>query len=86
MADHVGVTEDTGLPVYFCDPRSAWQRPTTENLNGLLRQFFPRSAGLTTFTHREIRLAAVELYRRPRRTLACGTPEEILNEGFASTA
>lgn len=50
MADHVGVTQDTGLPVYYSDPKSPWQRPTIENLNGLLPQSFPRSADLTTFS------------------------------------
>jgi len=86
MADHSGVTDDTGLPVYFCDPRSPWQRPTIENLNGLLRQYLPRSADLTTFSDREIRSAALEINRRPRRSLAWRTPEEVFNEGVASTA
>ena len=86
MAEHAGVTDDTGLPVYFCDPRSPWQRPTIENLNGLLRQYFPRSANLTTFSDQAIRSAAAELNRRPRRTLAWRSPEEVFNEGVASTA
>jgi len=86
MAEHVGVTNDTGLPVCFCDPRSRWQRPTIENLNGLLRQYFPRSADLTAFSDQEIRSGALELNRRPRRTLAWRTPEEVINEGVASIA
>ena len=86
MAEHVSLTEKTDLPVYFCDPRSPWQRPTIENLNGLLRQYFPRSANLTTFSSKEIRSAALELNRRPRRCLAWRTPEEVFNEGVASTA
>jgi len=86
MAEHAGVTNDTGLPVFFCDPRSPRQRPTIENLNGLLRQYFPRSADLTTFSDQDIRSTALELNRRPRRTLAWRTPEEVFTEGVASTA
>ena len=86
MAEHAGVTKDTGLPIYFCDPRSPWQRPTIENLNGLLRQYFPRSNDLTTFSDREIHSVALELNRRPRRTLGWRTPEEVFTNGVASTA
>jgi len=86
MAEHAGVTNDTGLPVFFCDPRSPWQRPTIENLKGLLRQCFPRSSDLTTFSDQEIRSAALELHRRTRRTLAWRTPEGVFTEGVAPTA
>jgi IS30 family transposase len=48
MADHVRVTVDTNIDVFFCDPRSPWQRGSNENSNGLLRQYFPKSADLST--------------------------------------
>jgi len=86
MAEHAGVTKDTRLPIFFCDPRSPWQSPTIENVNGLLRQYFPRSNDLTTTSDREIRSVALELNRRPRRALGGRTPAEVFTNGVASTA
>jgi len=68
MADPVGITEDTGLSIYFCDPRSPWQPPTIENLNGLLRQCSTRSANLSTFSEQEIRSVALALNQHTRKT------------------
>ena len=50
MAQHQRVTASTGLEVYFCDPRSPWQRGTNENTNGLLRQYFPKGGSLADVT------------------------------------
>jgi IS30 family transposase len=47
MAEHVRFRIETGIPIYFCDPGSPWRRPTSENTNGLLRQYFPKGADLT---------------------------------------
>ena len=50
MAQHAQLRIDTGLHVFFCDPRSPWQRGTNENTNGLLRQYFPKGTGIMHLT------------------------------------
>lgn len=78
MADHLNFTVDTGVQVYFCDPRSPWQRGTDENTNGLLRQYFPRGMDLSKLTQQELDDVAVELNDRPRETLGWMKPSEQL--------
>ena len=74
MADHVRFTVDTGLRVFFRDPRSPWQRGTNENTNGLLRQYLPESADLEPVGQAELDAVAAELNGRPRPTLGWRTP------------
>jgi len=78
MALHAEITQALGMPVFFCDPHSPWQRPTNENTNGLLRQYFPKGSDLRV--HGPDRLAAVaaELNDRPRKTLRWNTPAGLL--------
>ena len=78
MALHAEITQALGMPVFFCDPHSPWQRPTNENTNGLLRQYFPKGSDLRV--HGPDRLAAVaaELNDRPRKTLGRTTPAALL--------
>jgi len=78
MALHDQIAEALGMPVFFCDPHSPWQRPTNENTNGLLRQYFPKGTDLRV--HGPDRLAAVaaELNDRPRKTLGWTTPAALL--------
>ena len=85
MAQHAQLRIDTGLPVYFCDPRSPWQRGTNENTNGLLRQYFPKGTDLTRHTASDLAAVAATLNGRPRKTLGWRTPAEMLNE-YLSTA
>lgn len=80
MAQHSRLKIDTGIQVYFCDPRSPWQRGTNENTNGLLRQYFPKGADLSIYSADEISAVAAALNGRPRKTLGWKTPAEALDE------
>ena len=61
MAQHVQLRLDTGLQIYFCDPRSPWQRATNENTNGLLRQYFRRGTDLARHSAEELTAVATAL-------------------------
>lgn len=94
-ADHSSGTEarncppaqfrvETGVPVFFADPRSPWQRGTNENTNGLLRQYFPKGTDLARWTNEEIQAVTTALNGRPRKTLGWKTPSEAFNEHLLS--
>ena len=86
MADHKAFTLATDVQVYFCDPRSPWQRGSNENTNGLLRQYFPKGTDLSNVTQAELNRVALQLNERPRETLNWLTPIEALRATVASTA
>ena len=80
MAQHDRFTAATGIEVYFCDPKSPWQRGSNENTNGLLRQYLPRRLDFRTLTQADFDAIAQELNERPRQTLGFKTPSQALAE------
>jgi IS30 family transposase len=78
MADHKKFTVATDVQVYFCDPRSPWQRGSNENTNGLLRQYFPRGTDLSGYSQAYLNRIALRLNQRPRKTLGFETPADRL--------
>ena len=80
MAQHQRFTVETGVQVYFCDPKSPWQRGSNENTNGLLRQYLPRRLDFRALTQADFDTIAQELNERPRQTLKFKTPSQALAE------
>jgi len=87
LASHKDFTIATDMAVYFCDPRSPWQRGSNENTNGLLRQYFPKGTRLDGYSQAELTKVAKRLNERPRKTLDFMTPASKLVQimGVAST-
>jgi IS30 family transposase len=80
MACHEQLTAATGMPVYFCEPYSPWQRGSNENINGLVRQFLPKGTDLSTVTPQKLAYIEAMLNDRPRKILGFRTPREVYNE------
>jgi IS30 family transposase len=86
MAEHARFSVDSKVEVYFCDPSSPWQRGTSENTNGLLRQYLPKGDDLARYQQAELDSIADQLNGRPRQTLKWLKPSEAFDQLIATTA
>ena len=86
MANHRDFTLATDIAVYFCDPKSPWQRGSNENTNRLLRQYLPKGIDLSVYTQAQLNKVARQLNERPRKTLEYATPAEKFQACVAATS
>ena len=86
LALHQQLTAQTGAGVFFCDPHSPWQRGSNENMNGLLRDYFPKGIDLTAFTATALEQVAAEVNQRPRKTLGWRRPADLFSTALLSCA
>jgi len=86
LAQHVQLKIDAGIDVYFCEPHSPWQRPSNENTNGLLRQYFPKGTDLSRWSIEDLQGVVASLNARPRKSLNWRTPAEVYQDQLTSLA
>lgn len=85
LTHHEVLSMKSGISVYFADPGCPWQRPTNENTNGLIREFFPKGSDLTSVTLEELKKVQSLLNNRPRMCIGFRTPQELLEEAIKET-
>ena len=86
LASHKRFTLATDIQVYFCDPRSPWQRGSNENTNGLLRQYMPKGIDISSYSQAKLNAVARQLNERPRKTLGYQTSAQKFDETVALTS
>jgi IS30 family transposase len=86
LALHQQISAHTGTRVYFCDAHSPWQRGSNENMNGLLRDYFPKGTDLHEITPEELARVAEEINHRPRKTLGWVRPADLLADETAAVS
>ena len=84
LSEHAAFTLESGTKVFFADPHAPWQRPTNENTNGLLRQYFPKGTDLSRWSAEDLEAVALALNSRPRKVLGWKTPAEVFTEQLGS--
>ena len=84
LALHQQITAATGTDVFFCDAHSPWQRGSNENMNGLLRDYFPKATDLRVHTVQDVVRIAAEVNDRPRKTLAWQRPAQLCHTAIVS--
>ncbi|GHC23642.1 Integrase core domain-containing protein [Aidingimonas halophila] len=77
VAKHAEVTQNTGVAIYFCDPNSPWQQGSNENINGLIRKYFPKGTDCRQVSDSALRKVVAKLNNRPRKRLGYRTPAQV---------
>ena len=84
LAQHQQITVTSGTDVFFCDAHSPWQRGSNENMNGLLRDYFPKGTDLGIHTPEDLARIALEVNDRPRKTLGWSRPAQLFESALAA--
>lgn len=84
MSEHERIAEIPGIGVFFCDPRSPWQRGSNENTNRLLRPYLPKQADLSRFTQTDLDRIAEKINTRPRRVLGWDTSHDRILDALTT--